>query len=108
MYYLYGESAIDILLANGGMKEWKMRLRSRSDSPRITHWTKGRDYTPRCDFLQEERLHERAMYARRELIREEEVVWANIELASRQWAKSANAHTPRAAGGETRVGQPYR
>ena len=61
-YFLYREAAINALLANGGMKEWKRRLRSRTETPCITHWAKGHDSTPRCVFQQEERLHARAMY----------------------------------------------
>ena len=62
-YFLYGEAAINAILENGGMKEWQKRLRSRAETPCITHWSKGHGSTRRV-FLQEERLHARAVQRR--------------------------------------------
>ena len=63
-YFLYREDAINAILANGGMKEWQKRLRSRgAETPCITHWSKGHDSTRRV-FRQEERLHARAVQRR--------------------------------------------
>ena len=62
-YFLYREAAVNALLANGGMKEWRKRLRSRAETPCIAHWPKGH-YSIRHVFQQEERLHARAVQRR--------------------------------------------
>ena len=62
-YFLYGDAAIDAILANGGMKEWQRRLRSRAEAPCIARWPKGHGCIRRV-FQQEERLHVRAVQRR--------------------------------------------
>ena len=57
-YWGGGEAAINVLLVNGGMKEWQKRLRSRAETPCIAHWPMGHDRTRRM-FQEEERLHAR-------------------------------------------------
>jgi hypothetical protein len=57
-YYLYGGAAIDAILANGGMKEWQKRLRSRGASPCLTR-RQPQSSDIRRAFQQEERLHAR-------------------------------------------------
>ena len=55
-YYLYQINAIDTLLANKGMEEWRRRLHNRGRRPCISPWP-TQPVCLRHAFQQEERLH---------------------------------------------------
>ena len=58
-YYLYQINAIDTLLANKGMEEWRRRLLNRGRRPCIAPWP-TEPVCLRRAFQQEERLHAQA------------------------------------------------
>ena len=58
-YYLYKINAIDTLLANKGMEEWRRRLLNRGRRPCIAPWP-TEPVCLRRAFQQEERLHAKA------------------------------------------------
>ena len=58
-YYLYKIDAIDTLLANKGMEEWRRRLHDRGRRPRIVQWP-TEPVCLRHTFQQEEWLHAQA------------------------------------------------
>ena len=58
-YYLYGESAVDALLKEGGMAEWRIRLAARGAQAYADSWFPSAQLGFRQAYEQEERLRHR-------------------------------------------------
>ena len=59
-YFLYRADAVDSVLAAGGIKEWRKRLKLRAEHPCLVGWQQQPDCFRR-GFLREERLHTQAL-----------------------------------------------